>query len=64
MKSESDSEFEAGVFLVDKPEGASSFYMVRKVRKALGSKRLAMPEHLIPLPPVYWLFVQDDLLQK
>ena len=34
------SDFEAGVFLVDKPVGPSSFAMVRKVRKILGMKKV------------------------
>lgn len=41
-------EFEAGVFLVDKPEGASSFYIVRKVRKALGMKKVGHAGTLDP----------------
>jgi tRNA pseudouridine55 synthase len=43
-----ETEFEAGVFLVDKPEGASSFYMVRKVRKALGMKKVGHSGTLDP----------------
>ncbi len=43
-----DTEFEAGVFLVDKPEGSSSFYMVRKVRKALGMKKVGHAGTLDP----------------
>ncbi len=43
-----ETEFEAGVFLVDKPEGASSFYMVRKVRKALGMKKVGHAGTLDP----------------
>lgn len=43
-----DSKFEAGVFLVDKPEGASSFYMVRKVRKALKMKKVGHSGTLDP----------------
>ncbi len=43
-----ESEFEAGVFLVDKPEGASSFYIVRKVRKALGMKKVGHAGTLDP----------------
>jgi tRNA pseudouridine55 synthase len=43
-----DDNFEAGVFLVDKPEGASSFYMVRKVRKALGMKKVGHAGTLDP----------------
>ncbi|MEN8200025.1 MAG: tRNA pseudouridine(55) synthase TruB [Thermodesulfobacteriota bacterium] len=42
------SDFEAGVFLVDKPEGASSFYMVRQVRKALGMKKVGHAGTLDP----------------
>lgn len=48
LKSDLDSKFEAGVFLVDKPEGASSFYMVRKVRKALGMKKVGHAGTLDP----------------
>jgi tRNA pseudouridine55 synthase len=43
-----DNEFEAGVFLVDKPEGSSSFYIVRKVRKALGMKKVGHAGTLDP----------------
>lgn len=43
-----ESEFEAGVFLVDKPEGSSSFYIVRKVRKALGMKKVGHAGTLDP----------------
>ena len=43
-----ETEFEAGVFLVDKPEGSSSFYMVRKVRKALGMKKVGHAGTLDP----------------
>jgi tRNA pseudouridine55 synthase len=43
-----DNDFEAGVFLIDKPEGASSFYMVRKVRKALGMKKVGHAGTLDP----------------
>lgn len=43
-----ETEFEAGVFLVDKPEGSSSFYMVRKVRKALGMKKVGHSGTLDP----------------
>lgn len=43
-----DTEFEAGVFLVDKPEGSSSFYMVRKVRKAIGMKKVGHAGTLDP----------------
>lgn len=43
-----DTEFEAGTFLVDKPVGASSFYMVRKVRKALGIKKVGHAGTLDP----------------
>ncbi|MEN8190887.1 MAG: tRNA pseudouridine(55) synthase TruB [Thermodesulfobacteriota bacterium] len=44
----SENDFEAGVFLVDKPIGASSFYMVRKVRKALGMKKVGHAGTLDP----------------
>jgi len=43
-----NSEFEAGAFLVDKPVGASSFYMVRKVRNALGMKKVGHAGTLDP----------------
>lgn len=42
------SDFEAGAFLVDKPAGASSFYMVRKVRNALGMKKVGHAGTLDP----------------
>lgn len=42
------SDFEAGIFLVDKPVGASSFYMVRKVRNALGMKKVGHAGTLDP----------------
>lgn len=48
MMAETNSVFEAGIFLVDKPEGASSFYMVRKVRKALGIKKVGHAGTLDP----------------
>ncbi len=41
-------DFEAGAFLVDKPVGASSFYMVRKVRNALGMKKVGHAGTLDP----------------
>ena len=44
-----DTEFVAGTFLVDKPEGSSSFYMVRKVRKALGMKKVGHAGTLDPI---------------
>ena len=43
-----NSEFEAGAFLIDKPVGASSFYMVRKVRNALGMKKVGHAGTLDP----------------
>ena len=43
-----DTEFSAGTFLIDKPEGSSSFYMVRKVRKALGMKKVGHAGTLDP----------------
>jgi tRNA pseudouridine55 synthase len=43
-----DTEFVAGTFLVDKPEGSSSFYIVRKVRKALGMKKVGHAGTLDP----------------
>jgi len=48
LMAETNSVFEAGIFLVDKPEGASSFYMVRKVRKALGIKKVGHAGTLDP----------------
>jgi len=42
------TDFEAGTFLVDKPVGASSFYMVRKVRNALGMKKVGHAGTLDP----------------
>jgi tRNA pseudouridine55 synthase len=41
-------DFEAGTFLIDKPVGASSFYMVRKVRQALGMKKVGHAGTLDP----------------
>jgi tRNA pseudouridine55 synthase len=41
-------DFEAGAFLIDKPPGASSFYMVRKVRNALGMKKVGHAGTLDP----------------
>ncbi len=43
-----DTDFEAGTFLIDKPEGASSFYMVRQVRRALGMKKVGHAGTLDP----------------
>ncbi len=43
-----DTEFIAGTFLIDKPEGSSSFYIVRKVRKALGMKKVGHAGTLDP----------------
>ncbi|MFN2355419.1 MAG: tRNA pseudouridine(55) synthase TruB [Desulfopila sp.] len=40
--------FEAGVFLVDKPVGPSSFGMVRNVRRALGIKKVGHAGTLDP----------------
>jgi tRNA pseudouridine55 synthase len=42
------AEFEAGVFLVDKPVGPSSFGMVRNVRRALGMKKVGHAGTLDP----------------
>lgn len=42
------SEFTAGVFLVDKPEGPSSFAMVRRVRKLVGIKKVGHAGTLDP----------------
>lgn len=41
-------EFEAGVFLIDKPVGPSSFNMVRKVRHLLGMKKVGHAGTLDP----------------
>jgi tRNA pseudouridine55 synthase len=41
-------DFESGTFLVDKPVGTSSFYMVRKVRNALGMKKVGHAGTLDP----------------
>ncbi len=43
-----DTNFEAGTFLIDKPEGASSFYMVRQVRRILGMKKVGHAGTLDP----------------
>ncbi len=43
-----NTDFEAGIFLIDKPEGASSFYMVRQVRRALGMKKVGHAGTLDP----------------
>lgn len=42
------SEFEAGVFLVDKPAGPTSFQMVRRVRRLLGVKKVGHAGTLDP----------------
>jgi len=42
------TDFEAGAFLIDKPVGASSFYMVRKMRNALGMKKIGHAGTLDP----------------
>ena len=42
------SEFSAGVFLVDKPRGASSFSVVRHVRRLLGIKKVGHAGTLDP----------------
>lgn len=42
------SEFHAGVFLIDKPAGPSSFTMVRHVRKLLGIKKVGHAGTLDP----------------
>ena len=42
------TEFEAGVFLVDKPVGPSSFAMIRKVRRLLGMKKVGHAGTLDP----------------
>lgn len=41
-------EFEAGVFLIDKPVGPSSFAMVRNVRRTLGIKKVGHAGTLDP----------------
>lgn len=43
-----ETDFEAGTFLIDKPEGVSSFYMVRQVRRALGMKKVGHAGTLDP----------------
>ena len=42
------TDFEAGAFVIDKPEGASSFYMVRQVRRVLGMKKVGHAGTLDP----------------
>jgi tRNA pseudouridine55 synthase len=42
------SDFEAGVFLIDKPVGPSSFAMVRNVRRILGMKKVGHAGTLDP----------------
>lgn len=42
------TEFEAGAFVIDKPEGASSFYMVRQVRRVLAMKKVGHAGTLDP----------------
>lgn len=42
------SDFEAGIFLIDKPVGPSSFAMVRKIRKILGIKKVGHAGTLDP----------------
>lgn len=42
------TDFEAGAFLIDKPEGSSSFYMVRQVRRVLGMKKVGHAGTLDP----------------
>jgi tRNA pseudouridine55 synthase len=42
------SPFEAGVFLIDKPAGPTSFAMVRSVRKTLGIKKVGHAGTLDP----------------
>ncbi len=42
------TEFEGGVFLIDKPVGPSSFTMVRKVRQILGMKKVGHAGTLDP----------------
>ncbi len=44
----SESGFSAGVFLVDKPSGASSFSLVRHVRRLLGIKKVGHAGTLDP----------------
>jgi tRNA pseudouridine55 synthase len=41
-------EFDAGVFLVDKPPGPTSFHMVHKVRRLLGLKKVGHAGTLDP----------------
>jgi len=45
---QSIDEFEAGVFLVDKPVGPTSFGMIRQVRKLLGLKKVGHAGTLDP----------------
>lgn len=42
------SEFDAGIFLVDKPSGPTSFWMVRQVRRLLGIKKVGHAGTLDP----------------
>ena len=42
------SDFTAGVFLVDKPAGPSSFAVVRRVRKLVGIKKVGHAGTLDP----------------
>ncbi len=42
------SQFEAGVFLIDKPAGPSSFAMVRQVKRLLGMKKVGHAGTLDP----------------
>ena len=44
----SDQEFAAGVFLIDKPEGVTSFSVVRQIRRLLGIKKVGHAGTLDP----------------
>jgi tRNA pseudouridine55 synthase len=48
MVDDGNIQFEAGVFLVDKPEGISSFKVVAKMRRVLGIKKVGHAGTLDP----------------
>jgi len=47
-KGDSTAEFSAGVFLIDKPVGPTSFWVVRQLRKLLGVKKVGHAGTLDP----------------
>ena len=61
---ENSDPIEAGVFLIDKPAGPTSFKIVQLVRRAFGIKKVGHSGTLDPLHHVCSLYVSVARPQK